>query len=95
MNSYETLYIISAQLDEEKTKASVEKFSGIIEKNGGTIKSCDEWGKRKLAYPINFQNEGYYVLTTFDSDGELPKELERNFGIDEDIMRYIVVRLDD
>lgn len=95
MNKYETLYVITPELDEEATKATIEKFSGIIENNGGKIEKTDEWGKKKLAYPIDYKNEGYYVLTTFQSEASLPAELERNFKIAEDIIRFIVVRLDD
>lgn len=95
MNKYETLYVITPELDEEATKATIEKFSGIIENNGGKIEKTDEWGKKKLAYPIDYKTEGYYVLTTFESEASLPAELERNFKIAEDIIRFIVVRLDD
>ncbi len=94
MNNYETLFVIKPELEEEATKANVQKFSDIITKNGGEIVSVDEWGKRKLAYPILDRTEGYYVLTTFKSEPTLPLELERNFKITEDIMRYLVKRLD-
>lgn len=92
MNKYENMYVIAPELEEEAVRACIEKFSGIITANGGTIEAVDEWGKRKLAYPINYKTEGYYVLTTFEADPEFPKELERNFNIDENILRYIVVR---
>ncbi len=94
MNKYETLYVINPEIDDEAIKAAVEKFSGIITANGGEIASTDEWGKRRLAYPIEYKNEGYYVLTTFEAQSELPKELERNFKNDENILRFIVVRKD-
>ncbi len=94
MNKYETLYVINPEMDDEAIKATVEKFSGIITANGGEIASTDEWGKRRLAYPIEYKNEGYYVLTTFEAPSELPKELERNFKNDENILRFIVVRKD-
>ncbi len=92
MNQYEVLYIITPELDEEKTKATVEKFSGIVTANGGEIVSVDEWGKRRLAYPIDYKIDGYYVLMTFASAPEFPKELERNYKIDEKILRYMVTR---
>jgi len=91
INSYETLFIIDPQLTEEATKALVDKFSTLISENG-TIESVNEWGKRRLAYPINDLNEGYYVLINFKSEGTLPLELERVFGITEGIMRSIVIR---
>lgn len=94
MNKYESLYVITPELEEEATKAIIEKFSGIIATNGGVIEGVDEWGKRRLAYPIDYKTEGYYVLVNFEAEGELPKELERNFNNDENILRFIVVRKD-
>ena len=94
MNQYEVLYIINAGLEEEATKAIIEKFSGVVTANGGSVDSIDEWGKRKLAYLINDMSEGYYVLMKFQAPGTLPAELERNFKIDENILRYLVTRQD-
>ena len=94
MNSYETLFIIDAQLSDEEIKALAEKFIARIEKNG-TVTKVDEWGKRRLAYPINDKNEGYYVLVNFESDANFPAELERRFSIAEGIMRSIVIRHED
>lgn len=91
MNSYETLFVVDATLSEEEVKATIEKFTALIAENG-TIDSVDEWGKRKLAYPINDKNDGYYVLVNFKSEGEFPSELERLFGINEYILRSIVIR---
>lgn len=93
-NSYETLFIIDAQLSEEAIKALVEKFTSLIASNG-TLGEISEWGKRRLAYPINDKNEGYYVLVNFEADGAFPAELERIFGITEGIMRSIVIRHED
>ncbi len=93
MNKYEVLYIIKTDLDEEAVKTTVEKFNGIITANGGTVDSVDEWGKRRLAYPIDYKNEGYYVLTRFTAAPELPAELERNFKINDGILRYLVTRM--
>lgn len=90
-NSYETLFVIDADLTEEATRALIEKFTSLIAANG-EIESIDEWGKRTLAYPINDKNEGYYVLVNFKSEGTLPSELERIFGITEGILRSIVIR---
>lgn len=92
MNPYEALYIILPDLDEEATKAVIDKFKGIVETNAGEIVSVDEWGKRKLAYAIDYKTEGYYVLMSFNAASELPKELERNFKNDEKILRYLVTR---
>lgn len=92
MNQYELLYIITPELDEEATKACVEKFSGVVTANGGEVVAVDEWGKRRLAYAIDYKTEGYYVLVTFNGDAALPAELKRNCKIDEKILRYMVTR---
>ena len=92
MNKYECLYVIDAELNDEEIRASIEKFSGIVTDNGGEIEKVDEWGKRRLAYPINYKTEGYYVLMLFAAPAELPAELQRNMKNDERIMRYVVER---
>jgi small subunit ribosomal protein S6 len=94
INSYETLFVIDADLTEEETKALVEKFQKLIADHG-EISEVNEWGKRKLAYPINDKAEGYYVLINFKSESTLPLELERIFGITEGILRSIVIRHED
>ena len=91
INSYETLYVIDPDLTEDATKALVEKFTALINANG-TASEVNEWGKRKLAYPINDKTEGYYVLVNFTSEGSFPAELERIFRITEGILRAIVIR---
>ncbi len=94
INLYETIFIIDSTKTEEETAALVEKFKSLIEKNG-EIESVDEWGKRRLAYPINDLNEGYYVLINFKSNAEFPTELERVYGITDGIIRDIVVRREE
>ncbi len=91
MNSYETLFVVDSSIGEDAVKATIEKFTALIAENG-TIESVDEWGKRRLAYPINDKNDGNYVLVNFKSEGEFPSELERLFGINENILRSIVIR---
>ena len=93
-NSYETLFIIDASLSEEAIKGLVDKFTALIAEHG-KVSEVNEWGKRRLAYPINDKEEGYYVLVNFESQGNLPAELERIFGITEGIMRSIVIRHED
>ena len=93
LNSYETIFIIDASLDEESVKGLQEKFTSLIEKNG-EIESVDEWGKRRLAYEIDDKTEGFYVLVNFKADPEFPKELERQYKITEGILRTIVIRKD-
>lgn len=92
VNKYEALYVITPELEEEANKAVIDKFAGIITANNGVIENTDEWGKKKLAYPIDYKTEGYYVLVNFEAAPEFPRELERNFKNDESIMRFMVVR---
>lgn len=92
MNKYEAMYIVTPEMEDEAIKVVIEKFSGIITANGGEIEKTDEWGRKKLAYPIDYKTEGYYVLVNFAAAPELPRELERNFRNDESILRYMVVR---
>ena len=93
-NSYELLYIVDGTLSDEAIKALVEKFTALITENG-TISEVSEWGKRRLAYPIDDKEEGYYVLVNFTSNSDFPAELERVFGITDDIMRSMIVRQEE
>ena len=93
-NKYEATLVFSVKAGDEAVAALNEKFQALIAENA-TVENVDEWGKRKLAYPINDKNEGYYVLVNFKSEGTLPSELERIFGITEGIMRSIVIRHED
>ncbi len=90
MAKYETMLITTATLDDEATAALVGKFKSLIEANG-TIDSIDEWGKRRLAYPINDLMEGYYVLMTFNAAAAVPAELDRIFRITDGVMRSLIV----
>ena len=94
INSYETIFIIDSTKTEEETQALVDKFKSLIEKNG-EIESVDEWGRRKLAYPIDDVAEGYYVLVNFASKADFPAELERVFGITDGILRNIVIKKEE
>ena len=87
---YEIVYIIDPAQGEEGIAALVEKFKAMVEAEG-TLVSLDELGKRRLAYAINYKTEGYYVLMSFTSGPEFPKELDRILGITEGIMRSMIV----
>ena len=89
-SKYETVFIVNPELGEEAAKAMLEKFSGIITGNGGNIEKVDEWGKKKLAYEIDDQAEGYYVLYTFTSAPDFPAELDRVLKITEGVMRSLI-----
>ncbi len=92
--SYETIFIIDAALEEDAVNALKEKFTNLIAKNG-TVESVDEWGKRRFAYEIDDKTEGYYVLVNFTSDGDFPKELDRQYRITDGILRTIIIRKDN
>ena len=86
--SYETLFAVNGTLVEEDTKALVEKFVALINENATDV-TVNEWGKRRFAYPINYVNEGYYVLVNYKSETSFPTELDRVFGITEGVLRYM------
>ena len=88
--NYEVLYIINPTLGEDENAALVAKFKELAE-GRGTVTEVEEWGKRKLAYPINDIEEGYYVLMTFTADPAFPAELDRKMRIDTNVMRSIIV----
>lgn len=88
--NYEVVFILDPNLNEEATAKLVEKFKTLIESKG-TLNEVNEWGKRRLAYPINDLNEGYYVLMTFASTPDLPAELDRVLRITDGVMRSIIV----
>ena len=93
INSYETRFITDLSNGEEAAKATVNKFTGLIGSNGEIVE-VSEWGKRRLAYPINDMNEGYYTIVTHKSPADFLAELDRLFNIDESIMRSMTVKLD-
>ena len=96
MNRYELIYIIDTDLEETARKELIEKVSALIANNGGEIEKVDEtWGKRRLAYAIDYKTEGWYVLVNFKAPADLPRELERNLQINESVLRYLVVKLEE
>lgn len=90
MAKYETMLVTSSTLDEEATGTLVGKFKSLIEKNG-TIDSVDEWGKRRLAYPINDETEGVYTIISFTSGPDFPAELDRVYKITDGVLRSMIV----
>ena len=95
MNSYEVLYILKPELDEETTNTTVEKFSTLITNNGGELVSVDKWGKRRLAYEIDDRREGFYTLVNFNGVAATAQELERVFKITDGVLRYLITRKED
>jgi small subunit ribosomal protein S6 len=92
MNQYEIMYVIDAALEDSSRVELIDRFSDLVKKNGGEIDRIDEWGKRRLAYAINYKTEGYYVLMYVKAPSEMPKELERNFQINDKVLRSLVIR---
>ena len=93
-SNYEVLYILNPNLGEEETAALVARFKELAEGHG-TVAEVDEWGKRRLAYPINDLEEGYYVLMTFSANPAFPAELDRLMRINVTVMRSIIVSKED
>ena len=94
MQYYETIVVLTTKLDEEATAAAVEKFTSLIAENGAIV-STDVWGKRRLAYEIDHQTEGYYVLITFSAEPSFVAELDRIYNITDYVLRSIIVKLDE
>lgn len=90
-NSYEAMMVFSVKNGEEGVPALIEKFKVLIEQNG-TLDSIDEWGKRKLAYAINDEPEGFYALFNFSAVPEFPEEFYRVAGITDGVLRSLIVR---
>ena len=90
-NKYEVAMVFSVKSGDEEVKALLEKFQALIAENA-TVENVDDWGKRKLADPINYETDGYYVFTTFTSAPEFPAELERVAGITDGVLRVMVIK---
>ena len=89
--NYEAVMVFSLKNGEEAIQSNIEKFKTLIEKHA-TFQSVDEWGKRRLAYPINDETEGYYIFTTVTCEPNVPAELERVAGITEGVLRIMVIK---
>ncbi len=94
IKTYETTVIINPTLEEHQIENIVKSVEEMITKSGGSVKSVERWGRKRLSYPINKRNNGYYAHMEFEADGSMIVDLERNFEYDENIMRYLTIRLD-
>ena len=94
MNHYETVFILSPVLSADQTKETVDKFTGMIADNGGTVVNVEEWGQRKLAYPIKRLSTGYYVFVEFDAEGDFIDTLEVNYRRDDNVIRFLTFKQD-
>ena len=95
MRRYESVWVVNGDLPDEEVKSAIDKFSGIISSQGGTLVGLDEWGRRKLSYKIQGTIRGYYVLADFAGTSETVKELERNYRIDDRIIRFLTTKKSD
>lgn len=89
MKTYEMLYILDAAVSDEGKEAFIKKFEDIVSSNGKVV-STDKWGVKKLAYPINYKHDGFYVLMTFEADGSVVKELDRVAGLASEVLRIVI-----
>nr|WP_320119667.1 30S ribosomal protein S6 [uncultured Marinifilum sp.] len=94
LNHYETVFIVTPVLSEAQVKEAVEKFKTLITEGGGKIVNEENWGLRKLAYPIQKKSTGFYQLLQFDAPGELIEKLELNYRRDEKVIRFLTFKLD-
>ncbi|MFC4321706.1 30S ribosomal protein S6 [Litchfieldia salsa] len=95
MRKYEIMYIIRPNIEDEAKKALVERFNGVLTDNGAEITNVKEWGKRRLAYEINDFRDGFYMILNVMSNSEAINEFDRLSKISEDIIRHIIIKLED
>lgn len=94
MKTYEMLYVLNAGLTDEANEALVKKFEDVVASSGGKVVSTDKWGVKKLAYSINYKNDGFYVLMTFEAEGSVVKELDRVAGLTSEVLRRVITAKD-
>lgn len=94
MNQYELALVVNAKIEDEARVATVEKVKEYITRFGGTVTNVDEWGKKRLAYEIQKTKEGFYYFIKFESESNVPAELESNIRIMENVIRYLITRQD-
>lgn len=91
MRNYELLYIIDSSVADEEKEQVVQNVKALVDNNGGVSQEPDRWGMRKFAYPINYKQEGYYVLMNFEAEDSLPKTLTEKLNINKNIVRFMIV----
>lgn len=95
MRNYELMYIIKPELDEERLTGVIEKFTNLINTNGGEVVTTDKWGKRRLAYEIKDYREGIYILVNFKGEAGTAQELDRVMKISDDILRFMILNKEE
>ena len=94
MNKYELAFVVSAKIEDDARTATVEKAKEYITRAGGTVTEVEDWGKKKLAYEIQHQSEGFYYFIQFDADETVPANVEKNIRIMENVIRFLCIRQD-
>lgn len=92
MNKYEMIYILDTACTDEKRDSLIEKIENVVLKAGGVVEKTEKWGVKKLAYPIDYKTEGYYVYMAFEGDSELVQEMKRVIGIAENVIRRLITK---
>ncbi|HLS22738.1 MAG TPA: 30S ribosomal protein S6 [Pseudogracilibacillus sp.] len=95
MRDYEVMYIVRTSVEEEARNELIERFNNILKENGATVEKVDEMGSRRLAYEIDNERDGYYVVVNFKSDEQAVNEFDRHAKYSDDILRHMIVRLDE
>lgn len=90
MKTYEMLYVLDSALADDAKEAFVKKFEDVVTAANGKVVTTDKWGVKKLSYPINYKNDGYYVLMTFEAEGSVVKELDRIAGLSTEVLRRMI-----
>jgi len=93
MNRYEMLYVLKSEITDEAKDAVIAKFENLVVENGGVVESTEKWGTKKLAYPINYKNDGYFVLMTFAAPTTMVAELKRVAWIQDEVIRRMITKL--
>ena len=94
MNSYESIFIVKPSLSDDEVEKTIEKIKAVIQRSGGEFSGAENWGKKKLAYEVRKEKRGTYILLHFKGTGPLVTELERNYRLDESIIKFITLKLD-
>jgi len=92
MSQYEIVFILADKVDESGVKSNIEKFKEVVEKVDGTVTKANNWGKKTLAYEINKNRKGTYIMFEITGEGQFVKELEKKFRLSEDVIRYLTIK---
>jgi small subunit ribosomal protein S6 len=95
LRDYELVFIVNPEVGDEAIQGTIDRVHGFIQERGGEVKECEQWGKRRLAYPIKRQAEGFYVVSQIKVEPEEVRALEGNLDLAEDVLRHLVTRAEE